>query len=1122
MPHITLGLDLGPNSIGWALIDEDEKQIVDLGVRIFPEGVENFDTSKEQSKNENRRLARSMRRQTARRSRRKRNFRNALVQAGLLPDDPKQQAELNQRDPYELRCKALDEKLTPHEIGRVLMHLNQRRGFLSNRKTDRDKKDDTKGLLGEISELAAAMKAAEHRTLGEHLAKLRLDPHERIRNRHTRRDMYQQEFDAIWDTQQKHHPKLLTETLKYGSNGRQKFPKKPEPISNDTSLLSMFGLYGLLFFQRNLKPIPKDIVGLCELEAKQRRCPRADRLAQRFRLYQEVNNLKFIDPESGQERRLSEQERTLLLDKLRTHEKMTFINIRKALGFLESVHFNLEKGHRKTLLGMVTDHRLAHKDIFGQGWHERPESEKNAVVRALLEMDEQQILGLAVNEWGLNEQAAEKLLDVDLPPGYVHLSRKALEKLVPHMDRGLLYMTDDETPSALSEAGYLRPDQIQERIHDNLPQPPDLANPIVRQALFEVRKVVNAIIRKYGKPNQIHIELTRDTKNNAERRQEISKKMRDREAERDNAAAIIRENGIKVTREAINRYLLWKEQDEFCIYSSRPISIAQLFGGEIDFDHILPYSRTLDDSMVNKIVCFRKANVEKGNRTPYEWLAESDPDRFEKIRQRVSKLPYNKRRRFTQKTVELDDFIARQLVDTAYISKAVAEYVRYLFESPHNVLCTKGQLTATLRREWGLNTILQHDNLDLKNRDDHRHHAVDALIVALTNRKRLQDLSRHWGTKPLNPPWEKFRQDADAAINTINVSHRVRRKIFGALHEETMYGSTSKEGEYVVRKPVESLTLPMIDDIRDDERVKKIIIDRLAEFGIELGSGKAIPAEVWKDPLMMSRKPGRQTHNPSVIKKVRIIKRDRTIQPIRKNSTFVKPGSTHHLAIFEWQANGKTKRDAVFVTQLEAINCLKRQQRALSELIQQWEADGLTYQETNRRMRKAMSEIARRDPIIQRDASQLAGDGNYRIPAHAKFKMSLSKDELLLLEIDKQDKLYVFDTAASTTHQMTFYSHTAAKHEGKQYGKLTKYPGSLFALNPRKVTVDPLGRIRFAERFDFEKFEESEIDSEVKRIASEFVNGELSNKQARKQLKISGKQNLGAQFTAETHRLRNQ
>lgn len=978
----TLGLDLGPNSIGWAIVDHDTQSIVATGVRVFPAGVDQYGTKKEKPKNEDRRIARGMRRQIARRARRKQQLRQLLIDSDMFPADGVEQHELFALDPYLLRARSLRERLHPHEIGRALLHLNQRRGFLSNRKTDRERKKEVSGMLAEINELAGAIAQSGQPTLGAYLAEHRRDPHTRIRGQHTRRDMYEHEFDALWNAQQAHHPNLLTDQLR-------------DRISR------------IIFFQRKMY-WPKSVIGLCELEPKRRRCPRADRLAQRFRVLQEINNLEYLDTDSGEVRPLDLEQRAIVLGRLERSREVSFDQLRKALGFSDTVEFNLERGKRTKLLGMVTDALLAHKNLFGPAWHDRPEEEKNTIVRALIDAeDEDALLNRAINEWGLDEAAADRLLDLDLPSGYASLSREALTRLIPPMERGLKYMTADDTPSALSEAGYLRPDQIQRRVHDELPHPPDLANPVVVQALYEVRKVVNAIIREYGRPDEVHVELAREMKMGTKKRQQLAADMREREAERDHAADEIRKLGIKPTREAIQRYRLWREQRMLCPYTGREISLTQLFGGEIDIDHILPFSRCLDDSHMNKVVSFRSANNEKGNRTPFEWLGH-DAERHERVIQATKHLPFPKRRRFVQKELDLDDFVERQLNDTRYLSRAVMEFIRLLFDQPHHVLCPRGEHTAMLRRHWGLNTVLRDDGLDLKNRDDHRHHAVDAVVLALTSRSVLQRLARI-GQDSLPEPWSGFRSAVEQAVNTINVSHRSRRKVSGALHEETIYGPTGEPGVFVMRKRLEDLTPSMVEDIRDPA-IRELVRARLAEHGIESGRGRSgsIPKEVWKEPLCM----------PSgvPVKKVRVLKRDQSIEPIRGGAASVKPGSTHHLCLFEWQdRSGTTERDAVFVSMLEA----KRR-------------------------------VSHREPIIQRAHPDL--------PA-ATFLMSLSQNEMVLLHHNGQEILARFETAASTSKQMWFRIHHVGGRSSDKTGLISKRPSTF---DGRKVTVDPIGRIRWA------------------------------------------------------------
>ncbi|MFY7874133.1 MAG: type II CRISPR RNA-guided endonuclease Cas9, partial [Pirellula sp.] len=202
MKKRTLGLDLGPNSIGWALVEEcsDEKsgKLIDMGVRVFTEGLDAFDTAKESSRNEQRRVARGMRRQTARRRKRRKAITEALTSVGLWPASKEQREVWIQKNPYELRAKAVSgTKLEPFEIGRTLLNLAKRRGFLSNRKTDAAGKE-AEGLLHEIQENETKRVQSGHPTLGSWLNEKhqsqdhknrREDDH--VRRRHLARKQYQ-------------------------------------------------------------------------------------------------------------------------------------------------------------------------------------------------------------------------------------------------------------------------------------------------------------------------------------------------------------------------------------------------------------------------------------------------------------------------------------------------------------------------------------------------------------------------------------------------------------------------------------------------------------------------------------------------------------------------------------------------------------------------------------------------------------------------------------------------------------------------------------------------------------------------------------------------------------------
>ncbi|MGQ9574472.1 MAG: type II CRISPR RNA-guided endonuclease Cas9 [Thermoguttaceae bacterium] len=203
---------------------------------------------------------------------------------------------------------------------------------------------------------------------------------------------------------------------------------------------------------------------------------------------------------------------------------------------------------------------------------------------------------------------------------------------LPHVKRGLMLMGEDETNSALHAAGYLRPDQRHVRQRRFLPHSPDLANPIVRQVLVEVRKVVNTLLREYVYRHghtlgTIRVELAREAKKSLDQRRKLAIDNLKRRRAREKAAQAIQQfsPAVRPTPPTINRYLLWEEQGKQCVYCGETISMAQLFNGDTDIDHILPHWRSLDDSMANKVVCHRQCNRDKGDRTPREWLEQTDP-----------------------------------------------------------------------------------------------------------------------------------------------------------------------------------------------------------------------------------------------------------------------------------------------------------------------------------------------------------------------------------------------------------------------------------------------------------------------------------------------------------------
>lgn len=896
MKGCTLGLDIGSRSIGWALVEnENSERIVAMGVRVFPEGVDRDTKGMEKSKNATRREARGARRMHQRRSDRKRRLAGTLRRAGLLPQGREELAALFQSNPYELRKRALNEELDPYAFGRVLYHLNQRRGFKSNRKSGKDREDGV--VIKEASALLADMNARGCRTLGEYFAGL--DPEQqRIRERYTFRSMYVAEFDLLWERQASYYPAILTDDL------RRKIRDE------------------ILFFQRPLRPTD-ELIGPCELEPQERRCPRADWYARRFRLLQDVNNLLIRNPD-GTEERLSSDQRSVLLGELAQKDKLTFDSIRKRLGLLETQTFNAEyktgpSGKKvEALRGDSFAGAMRSKNVFGsKGWDALAEAEKIRLNDAFVTLEDDELAKILETEYHLDAAQAQQAMKASLPNGYMSFSRKAILRLLPFMEAGNL------TNEAMDLAGYRRQAPPQGETMQRLPLPPQVRNPIVQKALVEVRKVVNALVREHGKPARIKIEMARDVHGSRQQREELHWRMLEDRRRNERVRERLREDvGIaNPSRADIVKYKLWEECGRICPYTGRQISQEALFGANPQFqvEHILPYDRSLDDSYMNLTLCEAHHNIHvKRNQTPFEAYG-SNPQTYEQVLQYSRVLPWPKRQRFLQREISLDSQISRELNDTRYICR---ETVAYLKQLGVDVRGTRGKVTAELRHQWGLDGVF--NELGVRRDTDHRRHAVDALVVALTDNEPLRRLAvSKYATdgERFALPWSRFRDDVQATVQQIQVSHRASRKVSGALHKETSYGRTNVDKRYVFRKRLEDLTLPMVENIVD-EIVRAIVRGRLEEHGIRPDDkNRTLPKEIWKEPLYMKTT---QSTKRVPIKRVRVYTVAEQMIPVKDSSgrpyRYVEPGSNHHVEIFEYVAGPRMgMRDAKVVSTFEAV-----------------------------------------------------------------------------------------------------------------------------------------------------------------------------------------------------------
>lgn len=969
-----LGLDLGTNSIGWCIFDlskpdEDGRRhpiaIRRMGVRIFPDGR---DPQSGASLAASRREPRSARRRRDRFLMRRATLLHALIRHGLMPADPAARKVLEALDPWKLRAEGLDRALTPHEFGRALFHLNQRRGFLSNRKADRKAKSDEKqGMKAGQKKLEEAIAAhspqgpdAKAWTLGKFLywygrenrsprSSTDKEPERGIRFRarigqgskaewdfYPTRAMLRHEFDALWAAQAKHHAGLT-------EDARSEIAR-------------------VIFHQRPLKPVDP---GPCTLEEGDERAPLALPIVQEFRILQELANLELVRKTNPTDRhRLTLEQRDKLLEKFLCKEKLSFKRMRAVLGVEAIWAFNLESEKRKDLKGDKTSYLLSKPEAFGARWFAFSDEERNRIVEWLLDIeDEAALIAKLTAHFDLTPEQAGYVAGASLEDGYGRLGRIALGKIVPLLRDG---RSADGGPlrysEAVQQAGYAHHSDFRDgEILDLLPYYGDvlrrymapvssltapeeerrfgrIANPTVHIGLNQLRRLINVLVERYGHPEEIVVELARDLKLSQDEKERIEKEQAENQKKNEARRAKLAElfgAGQRAPGDALLRLRLWEElnpedpNDRKCVYTGKQISIQRLFSPEVEIEHVLPFTKSLDDNPSNLTVSIRQANRDKGNLTPFEAFGHSPTIggfkyEWDGIVLRASALPKGKQWRFRPDALDLvkdrarraveaakgsltkedmaeidrtGGFLARQLIDTAYLARVTRQYLWKICD-PDKTWVIPGTMTALLRRKWGLNGLLSDHNL--KNRSDHRHHAIDAFVVGLTDRSMLQaiagsaDEQRERVIDDMPDPigWPSFRDDLRAALDRIVVSYKPEHGTQGRLHEETAYGLV-KEPDHedgatlIYRKAIADLNPNEIERVRDPKL--RDVLRRIAK-----------PVANDKPKLKTALAKFAAEHKPP-LRRVRLTKVEKAFETIRDSSgrpfKALTPGENHHVDV---------------------------------------------------------------------------------------------------------------------------------------------------------------------------------------------------------------------------------
>lgn len=779
----SLGLDIGTSSIGWAVLDLDKERIHDLGVRIFerPEDPQNGDSLAKP-----RRDARSARRRLKRRRQRLNHLKQFFIDQNILTKYRVEEvldykSDFNKLDVYDLRAKALTEELSPEELLKVLYQITKRRGFKSNRKVVEESDKEGGRVTSALKTNEKFLADNNYTTVGEALSR---DEKFALHKRNKRddytnsfaRDDFLRELEAIIKTQQnyilKNVPEPAINELIYGIDDGQ--------VTNVSAIM----------YQRPFmtKELIEKMVGKCTFEDGEKRAPKASYSFEVFRLASDLSHLVFIprDASKRQAKRenlevgLSPEQIKQVIELAKSQKSLTYKKVRSTAGISEDYVPKDVRGKKKDGdefgeenvfggLKAYNDIRLALKDLLEDWVKIDNESAINQIAYILTTQKADEGIRDELNLLPISDKAKEAIVKIKPTnfKAFGHLSIKALQKITPHILEGMTY------DKACEAAGYDFKKQSA-----SLEQ---ITNPVVKRAITQTLKVVRAIERKYGKPYFIKVETARDLAKNFKDRNAIKKENEENQGYNEDIKSIItdgyeaspktkggkqllshlKEFNVRLNKNAdfngqqIIKVKLYREQNCVCLYSGKPIDFETMLHDDNAYqvDHIIPFSRSNNDGMTNKVLVFTEENQKKADRTPFEYFG-TDEQRWEKfvalvettyktrdvktsdkatnaINYKYNGYAMKKKQNLLLQDYKNDSWNVRALNDTRYITRFIQNYLRQNVdfaegEEKQRVIAPNGTTTAYLRKRWGLAKDRAEDVL---------HHAKDAAVVAAIDQK---------------------------------------------------------------------------------------------------------------------------------------------------------------------------------------------------------------------------------------------------------------------------------------------------------------------------------------------------------------------------------------------------
>lgn len=944
-----IGFDIGITSVGWAVValDSEDKPygIINMGSRVF-DAAEQPKTGA--SLAAPRREARS-----ARRRLRRHQYRLERIRRLLLTENMISQAELDTlfagklEDIYTLRVKALDAPVSHTEFARILLHIAQRRGFRSNRKAETAKEDGE--LLAAVSKNRALMAEKGYRTVGEMLLQ---DPLYAASKRNkggqyittVGRDMVAEEVRAIFRAQRQLGQPFASEKL-------------------ESRYLD------ILLSQRSFDEGPGEgspyagsqierMIGKCTLEDGEQRAAKAAYSFEYFTLLQNINHLRLL--RGGEGSPLTPAQREALIALAHKTKELNFSHIRRELAIPADTTFNAvyykntddaEEAEKKTKFSYLKAYhqmRTAFNKLSKNHFDTLTRAQKNELGRVLSTYKTSAKIRAALLPAGLSDAELDIAETLSFSK-FGHISVKACDKLIPFLEKGMKY---DE---ACAAAGYdFKAHSGRERTQLLHPTPDDLADitsPVVRRAVAQTVKVLNAIIRERGcSPTFINLELAREMAQDFTERNQAKKSMDDNRARNERLMERIRTEYGKEhpTGQDLVKLKLWEEQHGECAYSQKHISIEHLFEPDYaEVDHIIPYSISFDDGYKNKILVLAEENRNKGNRLPLQYLQGKRREDFIVWVENTIRSTPKKQRLLKEKLTSEDEkqFKERNLQDTKTMARFLLNYIGdhlafadFAAGRKKHITAVNGAVTSYMRKRWGISKIRENGDL---------HHAVDALVIACTTDGMIQQVSRyaalreceyvqteggslavsvHTGEvlKSFPYPWPEFRRELEARlgddprravisqrfpvylnndipVRKLFVSRMPRRKVTGAAHKETIKSPKAlQDGVVVTKRPLTSLKLDKNGEIanyympQSDRLLYEALKEQLMKHG---GDG----AKAFTQPFHKPKSDG--TPGP-IVNKVKLCEPTTLYVPVLKGTGVADNDSMVRIDVFYVESEG--------------------------------------------------------------------------------------------------------------------------------------------------------------------------------------------------------------------------